>query len=322
MGMINKLIKTLIKYSLIIITFIIAGLTSGLMVMNIVIKSGNVTIPDLTNKPLDQALITLGQNNLYPIVEGTRYDNNIPIYHIISQKPKPGKTIKKGRTVKILISKGPRILLIPNLLGQSLREIELSLTEKQLRIGDILKVHSNIYPEGSCIAQEPKSDEKGSPGDSVNILISLGKKENNFLMPNLISVKEEKALKILNKLNVNIVEPKKISAPTQPPDTVFDQDPKPGYPLTYSQVVKLTINKTSFRTQPQLLKTFRPFSYKVPDGSENKNVKIIVKNAKGSKELFNKIVTPGKPINLLIEVIGKTYITIFIDGIKTIEQNF
>ena len=78
--MINKLIKTLIKYSLIIITFIIAGLTSGLMVMNIVIKSGNVTIPDLTNKPLDQALITLGQNNLYPIVEGTRYDNNIPIY--------------------------------------------------------------------------------------------------------------------------------------------------------------------------------------------------------------------------------------------------
>ena len=48
--------------------------------------------------------------------------------------------------------------------------------------------------------------------------------------------------------------------------------------------------------------------------------KIIVKNAKGSKELFNKVVNPGKPINLLIEVIGKTYITIFIDGIKTMEE--
>lgn len=318
--MINKLIKTLIKYSLMVITFIITGLASGLIVMNIVIKSGNVTIPDLSNKPLDQALITLGQNNLYPIVEGTRYDNNIPIYHIISQKPQPGRTIKKGRTVKILISKGPRILLIPNLLGKSLREIELSLTEKQLRIGDILKVHSNIYPEGFCIAQEPKSDEKGSPGDSVNILISLGKKETNFLMPNLISVKEEKALEILNKLKANVGEIKKISVPNQPQDTVFDQDPKPGYPLTHSQVVNLTINKISSKTQPQLLKTFRPFTYKVPAGNESKNVKIIVKNTKGSRELFNKTVTPGKPINLLIEVIGKTYITIFIDGIKTTEQ--
>ena len=318
--MINKLINTLFKYSLMIITFIITGLISGLIVINIVIKSGNVIVPSLTNKPLDQALIILGQNNLYPIVEGTRYDNNIPIYHIISQKPQPGKTIKKGRTVKIIISKGPRILLIPNLFGKSLREIELSLTEKQLRIGDILKVHSNIYPEGSCIAQEPQSDEKGSPGDSVNILISLGKKETSFFMPNLINIKEEKALEILNKIKVNIGEIKKISAPNQPQDIVFDQDPKPGYPLAHNQVVNLTINKISSKTQPQLLKTFRPFTYKVPEGNENRNIKIIIKNTKGSRELFNKVVKPGKPINLLIEVIGKTYITVFVDGIKTMEE--
>src|SRR3990172_7017111 len=98
----------------------------------------------------------------------------LPINHIIFQKPKPGKTIKKGRNVKILISKGPRILLIPNLIGQHLREIELSLAEKQLRIGDVLTVHSN-YSEGIWIAQEPKPDEKGSQGDSVDILVSLGK---------------------------------------------------------------------------------------------------------------------------------------------------
>jgi len=320
--MLTKLIKTLIKYSLIITIFILTGLASGLIVMNIIIKSGNVTVPDITKKPLDQALIILGQNNLYPIVQGTKYDNEIPFYHIISQKPKPGKTIKKGRTVKILISKGPRILLIPDLTGQSLREVELNLAEKQLRIGDILKVHSNNYPAGICIAQDPKPDEKGSPGDPVNILISLGKSEPDFLMPNLISLKEGKAFEILNEFKANIGKIKKISSATETPDIVIDQEPKPGYPLLHNQTVNLTINKISFKAQTPHLKTFRSFTYRVPPGNENKGVKILVKNAKGNKEIFNKITPPGKSINLLVEVIGKTYVTVFVDGIKTMEQSF
>ena len=320
--MLEKLIKTLLKYSLIITTFILTGLASGLIVMNIIIKSGNVTVPDITKKPLDQALIILGQNNLYPLVEGTRYDKEIPPYYIISQKPEPGKIVKKGRTVKISISKGQRILLIPDFLGQTLREIEIKLAGKQLRIGDIIKVHSNNYPEGICISQDPKPDEKSNPGDPVNILISLGPKRVDSLMPNLIGLKEEKAFDILNGLKVTIGKTKKGSSSIETLDTIIAQDPQPGYPLAQNQTVDLTINKISSKAQPQLLKTYRSFNYKVPAGNDYKNVKILVKNAKGNKELFNKTAAPGKYISLIVEVIGKTYVTVFVDGIKTIEQSF
>ena len=320
--MLRKLFKTLIKYSLIITTFILTGLASGLIVMNIIIKSGKVPVPDITKKPLDQALIILGQNNLYPLVEGTRYDKEIPPYYIISQKPEPGKIVKKGRTVKILISKGQRVLLIPDFLGQPLREIEIKLAEKQLRIGDIVKVHSNNYAEGICMAQDPKPDEKGSPGDPVDILISLGPRRVDSLMPNLIGLKEEKAFDILNGFKVTLGKIKKVSSSSEASDTIIDQDPRPGCPLAQNQAVDLIINKISFKAQPQFLKTYRSFNYKVPAGSDNKNVKILVKNAKGSKELFNKNTTPGKSISLIVEVIGKTYVTIFVDGIKTMEQSF
>lgn len=320
----NNILKILAKYSLLSLCFIIAGVLSGLIVMNIVIKTGEVKVPEIINKPIDQALMILGENNLYPVVEGRAYDKDIPIYHIISQNPKPRTIVKKGRTVKILVSKGSKVILSPDLTGKMLRDAELILSEMQLKLGKIVKVHSQKYMKDACISQLPLPENRLSPGESIDLLVSLGPYKKVYIMPELIDLKEDEAYHILNGMDINLGQLRRVSTSFKPNNTVLEQIPKPGYPIEEGTQVSLVVSKKKERYNSTQIKTFRPFTFRVPPGKSEdmRSVRVIAKNALGTKELYNKITPSGKIVNLFFEDVGKTTVTVLIDGEEITEKNF
>ncbi|HEY3535083.1 MAG TPA: Stk1 family PASTA domain-containing Ser/Thr kinase, partial [Pedococcus sp.] len=92
--------------------------------VNLVVSKGRqpIKVPDYTNKPADDAVKGLGELGLK--VDATEQQNNdtVPKGNVISQSPPGGTTLFKGDEVKLVVSKGPVMVKIPDVTGKQADE--------------------------------------------------------------------------------------------------------------------------------------------------------------------------------------------------------
>ena len=96
--------------------FLAVGIGAYLTITLIIKSEDTVVIPEITGKELVYALEILSDLELNTKVKGSEYSADIPKNHIVFQEPEPGTEIKKGRDVRIIISKGARTIPMPNLV--------------------------------------------------------------------------------------------------------------------------------------------------------------------------------------------------------------
>ncbi|MCX7913376.1 MAG: PASTA domain-containing protein [Thermodesulfovibrionales bacterium] len=131
-----------------------------------------IIMPDLRGMDLNGAQRLLDSYKLLVRIDGEEYDHIVSQGLILKQDIPPGSKIKEGREVGIILSKGPRIKNVPNLLGKSLEEGEALLKERGLKLNKIIFVHSETVEKNVIIAQRPEPVESG--GNQFNIIVSLG----------------------------------------------------------------------------------------------------------------------------------------------------
>ncbi len=137
--MISKIFKIV---SLFIAFIIIAGL-SAYVTLTLIIKSEDtVVVPNLVEKDVVYALEILSDLGLNTRVRGSEYSVHTPKNRILFQEPEPGAEIKKGRDVKIIISKGAKSIWVPNLKGVSIQQARIILEENGLCLGALTRTHS------------------------------------------------------------------------------------------------------------------------------------------------------------------------------------
>ena len=86
-------------------------------------ESSGITIPDVTNKSLEDATSQLESSNL--TVKGTteKYSDIVAKGKVCGTDPVVGSSVAKGTAVTLIISKGPEndMVRVPNLVKKSLR---------------------------------------------------------------------------------------------------------------------------------------------------------------------------------------------------------
>jgi beta-lactam-binding protein with PASTA domain len=90
-----------------------------------------------------QANEELSKAGLYLKIEGEDYDVLMPTGRILRQDIPPGNSVKEKRTIKVVISKGPRVYSLPSIVNEKLGDAESIPDPKRLRIGKIINVHSD-----------------------------------------------------------------------------------------------------------------------------------------------------------------------------------
>ena len=111
----DLMIARIIKIVGLAVVFIIIAGASAYFTLTLVIKSEEaVIVPELVGKDVVYALETLTDLELNTKVKGSEYNNDLPKHHVIYQDPEPGTEIKKGRDVRIIISKGSKSIIMPN----------------------------------------------------------------------------------------------------------------------------------------------------------------------------------------------------------------
>lgn len=215
----QKKMNSLIRIPLIFAMFVLLGLSFGYLTFKILSFSRTVEVPSLINMTLLEANGVLSRAGLYLKIEGEDYDSLVQSGRILRQNIPAGNKVKEKRSIKVVISKGPRVYSVPFIVNETLSNAEATLLQKGLKIGKLIYVHSDSIEKGKIIAQKPEPAERVT--DNITVLVSLGPHELSYYCPDFLNKNLENVKEITEKIGL-IIKTKGTG------NIVKAQKPKPG----------------------------------------------------------------------------------------------
>jgi serine/threonine-protein kinase len=162
----------------------LAGVNYLLMPM-VVHSSSEVKVPELKGLPLDEARSALAERALMIQEVGSVYHPDIPEGRVVRQEPLAGTSVRKARSVSVVLSKGPDMATVPSLEGESLRHARMQLSRLGLRQGTVAHSFSSEIQADYIIGTDPPAGTSLHKGRAVSLLVSLGPEADDFVMPDL-----------------------------------------------------------------------------------------------------------------------------------------
>jgi serine/threonine-protein kinase len=232
----QKILSSLIRIPLALAAFILLGLVFGFITFNILSFSRTVEVPSLANMSLVEANEALNKGGLHLKIEGEDYDSVVQVGKIVRQDVPAGNKVKERRSIKVFVSKGPRVLSVPVLVGETLADAESILIQKGLRVGKVISVHSDSIEKGKIAAQRPEPDEQLT--DMITVLVSAGPHEMSYTCPDFTNNPLEEAKELAKKMG--------LAVETKGPGTVVaGQKPKPGAAVRSGDTIYFDMKEVS-----------------------------------------------------------------------------
>jgi serine/threonine-protein kinase len=273
-----------------------------------------VVVPMLVGKEVVYALETLTDLGLNTKVKELRFDPDVPKHHIVAQRPEPGTEIKRGRDVRLVISRGTRSVVYPNLAGIDLPQAQILLEQNGLRQGRLSHVHHPQRPEQTIVAQFPAAGSKGQRGNAVDLLISRGPAPVSIRMLDLKGLGLDQAVAAIEKNRLILGDITTVSDDSMADDTVTAQLPEAGHRVEAGALVNITIRRQAKRRTPVSSGATQLFRYRVTDGFLRQHIRVRINRPGASLDLFNGFVRPGNEIWLLVPTDAPTAMFLYLDG--------
>jgi eukaryotic-like serine/threonine-protein kinase len=158
---------------------------------------------------------------------------------VINSEPSAGTTTTNGSTVKIVVSRGPRMVKVPVLVGA-----QRSVAVQRIRGGGFvpsIAEEESAKPEGEVLSQSPDAGSELEPGSTVTIVVSAG--ESTATVPNVIGQQRREAVEAMRAAGLGpFVEEEETAVPSQV-GRVIDQFPPPGKEVAEGTEVTLVVGK-------------------------------------------------------------------------------
>ncbi len=235
--------KKLLLYLLILTIGGFISFLSFWYTLSFEVKGEIVKTPSVVGKSVDEARKILSENSLFLKVNTKRqvYSDYIEKGNIAIQIPEPGKLIKKGRKIEVIISKGSRRGDVPDVIGLTIEEASKKINMHGLKVSRIASIFSN-KPEGVVVAQSPESGVSGIFNDKVKLLVSKGRKPKYYKVPDLRYMPLVEVEKILKKAKIQYVV-KTFANQIRDKRILFvkEQFPLPGYILPSNEILTLKV---------------------------------------------------------------------------------
>ncbi len=298
------MIVKIAKIAAIALAFIFVAGISAYFTLTLIIKSEDtVIVPNLEGKDVVYALELLTELELNTKVKGSEYTADIPKNYVVFQDPQAGAEIKKGRDVKIILSKGPQTVSMPDLLAFSVQQANIILEENGICQGDLSSTYSKKVEKDHIIAQVPSQGTMISRGECVDLLISKGVQPKAFQMPDLVGLTLEDALQSIENVKLVIGEIKSSYQKNKPRNIIVKQTPTSGHRVISASPVSLLINREPAKERPDRLYGQFPaglFSYRLDNGFLKRRIRVSLNSAGFTNDLFDDFVKAGEEIWLLI----------------------
>ena len=176
----NKKIPIIIAAAAAAVVLIVAGI--------LVFGGGDkneVKVPDLTDMTYEEAEAELEDLGLEIEMGNEVFSDKYDEGKIVSQSPKAGMKVKKGKSIRVNISKGSGVETVPSVIGQTVDQARAALEAKGFTLGSVTEEESDS-PEGTVISQSPGAGTELESSQAVSVVISKGRSVKEVAMPGLL----------------------------------------------------------------------------------------------------------------------------------------
>jgi eukaryotic-like serine/threonine-protein kinase len=200
----------------------------------------SIVVPDVTNKPLEEADRILAAAGLDSTVTSREFSSSVAVGHVISQSPEDGRKVTEGARVELVISEGKEQVAVPNVINRTQSEATQLLSAAGLAVGQVGREASESTEEGRVIVQTPRPNSRLSRGDAVDLVISSGKRL--VQLPSLVGDSQDSAQAKLRDAGLT-GQARESCDSSQPANVVVSQDPAAGTRVDEKSPVTFTVNR-------------------------------------------------------------------------------
>ncbi len=132
-----------------------------------------VGVPDVQGNTVEVAQEILASVGLQGQMTYEVYSDSIPAGSVTGQRPYFGKWVKQGRVVDLVVSRGPKSVQVPEVVGKSLSDAEALLKESYLQVGRVRREASRRSAD-TVLEQRPTAGKPADRDTAVDLRVSGG----------------------------------------------------------------------------------------------------------------------------------------------------
>jgi eukaryotic-like serine/threonine-protein kinase len=202
-------------------------------------------VPSIVGEQLDKALSDLRDASLrWKVVQ---VNDDQPNGEVVSQRPTAGASVPENTRVTVNVSKGPRPVAVPNVIGSSFETASNVLQGKGFAVARGADVDSND-PRGTVVDQTPGPGTFQAPGTTITLRVSKG--PTTSTVPTVTSLSQSDAQ---TQLEASGFKVKIVTQPVNDPNQdgiVQTQDPAGGAQAPAGSKVTIAVGKFTGTTTP------------------------------------------------------------------------
>ena len=173
------------KHIFLAIIAIVAIIVGAFFTYNYLIGANSVSAPDVRNKTLEEAKVTIVKAGLEVGDITEVASDDVKEKTVIDSDPKAGKKVRKGSKVDLRVSSGKKTVDMPNFVGMDEDNVKRNASKLGFKNITVEKVESDRFDTGKVVSQNiPAGTEIVPKEKELIIQISSGKKKVS--MPNLV----------------------------------------------------------------------------------------------------------------------------------------
>lgn len=302
----NSLSTPLKVWTWIMIALIVTGFIIGMYLSATVLAKGEVGVPNIVELSVDDARTALEAVKLSLEVVNNVNHPVIAQGLIVSQEPKADIVVKKNTKVTVVVSTGPAMVIVPNVLNSSLLSAEVTLSNEGLLIGEITRAYHSQIPTGQVIHQEPVAGQEVIQGAKVMLIVSKGPEPIWIKMPALTGLTSDQAKTVIQNYNLilGILQPETSYRYTK--GVVIRQDPGQDSEILQGSTVNLIVSDGPGPVSRQATVTVS-----MPNSG---TVKIIVDDERERNIAYEHYHYSGETVERYVSYFGSGFIEVYVDN--------
>ena len=236
----NKSVRiVLVLITLMIVLFVVCDN----IIMPLYTRHGQeLSVPDVTLMSFDAAKKILTASGFKLIKSGTKYDNQYPRGYVLFQSPEAGAVVKHGRRIYVTVCKGKRMIEMPKLTGISERDALFLAESMDLSVDEIDYDYSSYYLSGTISAQSIPEKELVPAGSRINLTISLGRRPDEFYVPDVVGKSLKDAKVVIKKAGLVLGQVNTQVTKELLPNTVIKQSINPDTQVMQGDTLNIFIS--------------------------------------------------------------------------------
>ena len=280
-----------------------------------------VQVPNVVNKSQKEVEHTL--KNLGLRVQVVKeHNDDIAEGYVIAQDIGPDDPkVKPPRRIKLTVSLGKDLREVPDLYKLTLLDAKVRAARAGLKISEpVQEGYNDNVTEGCIYQQYPTAGAEKPAGSFITVYVSQGKNLARARVPSLIGLTIEQAGEELKKINLKLDESfqwANYDSPDYLSGQIISQEPKAGSDVTENTAVKVVVSRG-----PGPLPTEVQVKIPVPDDGQNHEVRISLKDIRGTRDVYVSPQASGDEVNKVVRFYGRGIIRVYIDGSLVKEKTY